>query len=162
MIRAIQRLLNDAVLGFLALVSLFLVFTPSVFPLTASGLATLALIEQAIIVLFAVEYIAAFIAADRKRGFLLNWWRLLDALIIAAGLAALFPAGPEFLRSSPVLRLARLGRVALLGTRSGLALTSNREGPGRRSSRASKRIFWGSKSSSRLLRTRLSSSEAST
>lgn len=50
-----------------------------------------------------------------------------DAVLGFLALVPLFPAGPEFLRSSPILRLLRLGRVALLGTRSGVALTSARE-----------------------------------
>jgi Mg2+ and Co2+ transporter CorA len=128
-IRTIPKFLNDAVLGFLALVSLFLLFAPSVFTLTPTTSAALAAAEQSIVALFAVEYVAGFILAANKQLFVLNRWRLLDALIIAAALIALFPAGPDFLRSSPVLRLLRLGRVALLGTRSGVALTSARETP---------------------------------
>jgi Mg2+ and Co2+ transporter CorA len=127
--RAIEKLLNDGFLGFLALASLFLLFTPSVFMLTPAGANALAVAEHAIVALFAVEYLAGFAAAAHKREFVLNRWRLLDALIIVAGLVPLLPAGPEFLRSSPILRLARLGRVALLGTRSGLALSSARESP---------------------------------
>lgn len=129
MTRVIQKLLNDAVLGFLALVSLFLLFAPSVFPLTPIGSTALAAAEQTIVALFAVEYFAGFVAAANKRQFVLNRWRLLDALIIGAAFAAILPAGPEFLRSSPILRLLRLGRVALFGARSGIALTSAREIP---------------------------------
>jgi Mg2+ and Co2+ transporter CorA len=129
MTKAIERLLNDAVLGFLALVSLFLLFAPSVFALSPASAIALATAEQIIVLLFAVEYIAGFVLATSKRQFLLNRWRLLDALIIAAAIVPLFSAGPDFLRNSPVLRLLRLGRVALLGTRSSIALTSPRESP---------------------------------
>jgi Mg2+ and Co2+ transporter CorA len=126
--RSIERLLNDAVLGFLALVSLFLLVAPTVFTLSSTAARTLEFAEHGIILLFAIEYLAGLSLAPQKARFLTNRWRLLDALIIVAALIPLFPAGPDFLRNSPVLRLLRLGRVALLGTRSSRALT-DRESP---------------------------------
>jgi Mg2+ and Co2+ transporter CorA len=125
----IERLLNDAMLGFLALLSLFLMVMPSVFSLSPAGERLLVIAEQTVVALFALEYLAGFALAAEKQRFVTNRWRLLDALIIIAALFSLFPAGPEFFRNSPALRLLRLGRVALLGTRSGLALTSSRESP---------------------------------
>lgn len=118
----IERMLNDAVLGFLALASLFLMFAPSVFAFSPATLDRLFGVEYAIVTLFALEYLAALILAPDKLRFVTNRWRVLDVLIVAAALIALFPVGPDLLRNSPALRLARLGRVALLGTRSGLAL----------------------------------------
>ncbi len=122
MLIIIERLLNDAVLGFLALVSLFLMITPSIFSLSDYGLYLLFLVEYSIIFLFATEYVAALLLAENKKSFMLNRWRILDAYIILLALVAFLPVTPEVLRNSPVLRLLRLGRLALLGTRSGLAL----------------------------------------
>lgn len=124
MVRLIERTLNDAVLGFLALLSLFLLVAPFVFELSVAGEGTLFVVEYAIIGLFALEYGAAWTLAADKRGFVLDRWRIIDLLIIVAALIALLPLGPDVLRSSPVLRLLRLGRVALLGARSGLRLRS--------------------------------------
>ena len=124
MFQFIKRALNDAVLGFLALVSLFLLITPSVFALSAAAMRGLAIAELAIVGLFAIEYLAGVLLATDKTRFLLNRWRLLDAVIIIAAVVPFFPAGPDFLRNSPVLRLLRLGRVALLGTRSSRVLAS--------------------------------------
>ncbi len=118
----VERVLDDAVLGFLALLSLFLIFVPSVFELGPEGEGLVLAAEYGIIGAFALEYLAGFALAPRKRLFLTNPWRLIDALIIVAPLVALLPAVPELLRSAPTLRLLRLGRLALLGTRSGLAL----------------------------------------
>ncbi len=124
MARFIERTLNDAVLGFFALLTLFLMIAPSVFQLSSAGLRTLAGVEYTIIALFALEYAAAWARATDKRRFALSRWRVIDVLIIVAGLAALLPVGPDVLRSSPALRLLRLGRLALLGTRSGFGLKS--------------------------------------
>ncbi len=123
----IERVLNDAVLGFLALASLFLMFAPSVFAMSVDGQAVVLTVEYVIIVLFALEYLAALALAPDKRRFTLNRWRIIDLLIIVAALIALFPVGPDVLRNSPALRLLRLGRLALLGTRSGMALQSSAE-----------------------------------
>ncbi len=127
MARLIERFLNDAVLGFLALLSLFLMIVPSVFALPAAGSRAVVLAEYAIVALFALEYLAGMALAPDRRRYVLNRWRILDLLIILAATLALLPAVPEVLRSSPVLRLLRLGRFALLGARSGLALSAARE-----------------------------------
>ena len=118
----IEKVLNDAVLGFLALLSLFLLITPLVFSLSNTGLQVLLVIEYLIIALFALEYLAGFRLAKNKREFMLNRWRIIDALIIVLALITFFPIIPDLLRNSPALRLLRLGRVALLGTRSSVAL----------------------------------------
>jgi Mg2+ and Co2+ transporter CorA len=122
MARFIERSLNDATLGFLALLSLFLMVAPSVFELSDVGMRALFVVEYAIISLFALEYGAAWFQANDKLRFALDRWRIIDALIIVAPMIALLPVGPDLLRSSPVLRLLRLGRLALLGTRSGIGL----------------------------------------
>jgi len=132
--RLIERTLNDAVLGLFALLSLFLMVAPGVFELSGAGMRALFAVEYAIISMFALEYGAAWSLAPDKRRFALNRWRIIDALIVVAALLALLPVGPDVLRSSPVLRLLRLGRLALLGTRSGFGLTSPAaESPAKRS-----------------------------
>ena len=118
----LDKFLNEALLGFLALLSLFLIFVPAVFELTPAGAQWIAALEFGIVAAFAVEYISAFVLAADKTRFVLNRWRVIDLLIISGALVAFFPATPDFLRNSPALRLLRLGRLALLGTRSGLAL----------------------------------------
>lgn len=130
MAQLIERLLNDAVLGFFALLSLFLLITPFVFPLSPAAGDALLAIEYAIIGLFVLEYGAAWALADDKSAFMLNRWRLIDAFIIVAALFTLLPVGADILRNSPALRLLRLGRLASLGTRSSLALSASATAPG--------------------------------
>lgn len=116
-------------LGFLALVSLFLLIAPSVFTIQGSSELALAVVEYLIIALFALEYLAGFVNAADKSGFVSNRWRLLDALIIIAALLALIPSGPDMLRNAPAIRLLRLGRLALLGTRSSVAFRASSLAP---------------------------------
>ena len=114
--------LNDAVLGFLALLSLFLVFVPSVFSLSETQISSLGKFEFLVLSIFALEYLLGFVTSPEKKAFVLSKWRLLDALIIAVALVSLIPAVPDVFRNSPILRLFKLARLALLGTRTGLAL----------------------------------------
>jgi Mg2+ and Co2+ transporter CorA len=129
MAQFIDRLLNDAVLGFLALLSLFLMVAPSVFEFSPTGEHWLFILEYLIVGLFLLEYLAACVCAPDKSRFIFNRWRILDLLIIVAALFALLPVGPDFLRNSPALRIFRLGRLALLGTRSGLAFSALQQTP---------------------------------
>jgi hypothetical protein len=68
----VERVLDDAVLGFLALLSLFLIFVPSVFELGPEGEGLVLAAEYGIIGAFALEYLAGFALAPRKRLFLTN------------------------------------------------------------------------------------------
>ncbi len=120
----LSRLLSDALLGFLALLSLFMLIAPNVFALGDLGLAILAVAENAIIFVFFAEYASGFALAADKRRFVCNPWRIIDALIIVLAVIAVLPVIPDTLKNSPVLRLLRLGRFALLGTRSGISLTN--------------------------------------
>lgn len=98
----IERILNDAVLGFFALVSLFLLVAPAVFPLSAVGLHVLLVIEYVIVLLFAVEYVAGFVLAPDKKRFVLNRWRIIDGLIVVGAGVALLPGIPNLLSNSNV------------------------------------------------------------
>lgn len=120
----LSRILNEELLGFLALSSLFLGLVPSVFSLSAGSLDLLAGPEWFIIAVFALEYFAAFARASSRLSFVLNPWRILDACIILMGVLALTSAVNNLLRNSPVLRLFRLGRLALVGTRFGTSFVS--------------------------------------
>lgn len=118
----VQRLLNEAVLGFFALLSLFLIVTPAVFTLGAPEHYVISIVENIIIFLFFAEYSCALWTAKDRINFVTNPWRIIDALIIILAVVAILPFVPDALRNSPILRLFRLGRFALLGTRSGMAL----------------------------------------
>ena len=120
--RLIERYLTEAVLGFFALISFFLFIAPYVFPFNDDALTVVAAIEYAIILLFVMEYVSGFLLAKNKLHFVVDGRRVIDMLIIVSALIAFIPFVPDVLRHSPVFRLIRVGRIALLGARSSLAL----------------------------------------
>lgn len=119
-------LLNEAVMGFLALVALATALAPLVFSLPAGTEAMFDVVEWGIIAVFAAEF-AVGLAAARARGERL-WtaWRVVDFLTIAAPMVSLLPQVSDALRSSPVLRLLRIGRAVAFGARAGGAVARRR------------------------------------
>jgi Mg2+ and Co2+ transporter CorA len=126
----IDRVLNDNLLGFLALLSLFVALAPSAFTFNAQGEALLGVVELLILGVFAIEYFSALMASENRQKFVLNPWRILDALIVLAGFLALMPPVHDLFRNSPVLRLVRFARLALFGTRTGSAMVGASLRPG--------------------------------
>lgn len=116
--KQVQRVLDEPVMGFLALVSLFLGLVPAVFDETPRLSAWLTAAEIGIVAAFALEYLSGLALAPSRARFVRDPWRVLDAAIIVLALVGLVPPVSDALRSSPALRLIRLGRFALLGTRS--------------------------------------------
>jgi hypothetical protein len=109
-------------MGFVALLSLFLALIPSVFSVSALGQNWITGAERCIIGLFAVEYVAALLRAPSRIDFVRNPWRILDFCIIVVGVLSLTSTVNNLLRNSPVLRLIRLSRLALFGTRFSTSL----------------------------------------
>jgi Mg2+ and Co2+ transporter CorA len=123
--RGIANLLTEPVMGFLALVALAAGLGPMVFTLSPA-------VEQAcdaagwiVVALFALEYVAQLAIAPDRRAFFYEPWRLLDVAIIVAALASLLPAVSDAARVGPALRVLRLFRVLLFGTRLGHGLSSS-------------------------------------
>jgi Mg2+ and Co2+ transporter CorA len=120
--RALAAILGEAFLGFLAILALGLALFPMLFDLGTRAAAGIEVAQWAIIGWFAVEFIVAFAAARDKSAFLQSPWRWLDFVTILIALASLLPSASAALRSSPILRLARIGRLVSLGLRaSGLS-----------------------------------------
>ncbi len=135
--RFFRFLLGEACLGFLAIIAAGLTAVPMLFKVSPHAEALLEACQWVIILLFAAEYAVALAAAESKRDFVLDPWRIVDAATILIPLATLIPGVSDLLRSSPVLRLVRLARVLTLGVRvSGVmvretktAATATRSGP---------------------------------
>jgi Mg2+ and Co2+ transporter CorA len=123
--RCLGALLGEAFLGFLAIVALGLTLFPMLFPLGARTVAGIEAAQWAIIGWFAVEFVVAFVAARDKSAFSRSPWRWLDFATILIALASLLPSASAALRSSPILRLARIGRLLSLGVRAS-GLTTRR------------------------------------
>lgn len=114
----VLAVLNDTVLGFLALLAAELALAPAVFELAPGAVRTLDALQWLIIVAFAVEYLGSLLLAEQKGRFVLNPWRLLDLVIIFGPLVSLLPQVSDALRSTPVLRLLRLLRLVSFAARA--------------------------------------------
>ena len=122
MLSRVAGVLNEAVMGFLALAALGFGLAPFLFELPSGVEQGFDVAEWAIVGLFALEYAANFALSTDRRKFALDPWRVLDALIIIAALLSLLPAVSDAARSTPVLRMLRLFRILLFGPRVGHGL----------------------------------------
>ncbi len=122
MLTRLSGVLNEAVMGFLALAALSLGLAPFLFDLPRGVEQGFDVAEWVIIGLFSLEYVANFVLSTERRKFALSPWRLLDAVVIVAPLLSLLPAVSEAARLTPALRILRLFRILLFGPRVGHGL----------------------------------------
>src|ERR1039458_2447851 len=111
MLSRLSGILNEAVMGFLALAALSLGLAPFLFELPSGVEQGFDVAEWVIIGLFALEYAANFALSTDRRKFALHPWRVLDAVIIVVALLSLLPAVSEAVRTTPALRILRLFRI---------------------------------------------------
>ena len=125
--RALAVVFGEPFLGFLALAALGLTLFPALFAVTPTADTALDAAQWAIIAWFSVELVVAFACAPDKARFLANPWRWLDLATILLALASLLPSATSALRSAPILRLARFGRLVSFGVRAS-SLSARRRG----------------------------------
>jgi len=112
--------LNDTVLGFLALLAAELALAPVVFDLSPPAERVVNAVQWLVIAAFGVEYVVSLLLSEHKARFFLGYWRLLDLFIIVTPFLSLLPQSTHtFLRSTPVLRLLRLLRLVSFAARAG-------------------------------------------
>ena len=122
MLNRLSGILNETVMGFLALAALSLGLAPFMFELPSAIEQGFDIAQWVIIGLFALEYAANFAASADRRKFALDPWHMLDAVIVVAPLLSLLPAASEAVRSTPALRILRLFRILLFVPRVGHGL----------------------------------------
>src|SRR5689334_3665767 len=122
---ALARLLTEPVMGFLALAALSVGLIPALFVVPAWLDHALDVAGWVIIGLFALEYLVHLALARDRARFVADPWRILDAAIIVAPFVSLLPFAPDFMRSSPALRVLRLARVLLSGARARHGLSAH-------------------------------------
>ena len=119
---ALQRLANrlsEPVMGLLALAATGAGVAPMLFALPPALDLACDAVGWLVVALFALEYAAHFAIAEDRAAFVFDPWRVLDAAIVAAGLASLLPFVSDAARLGPALRMLRLARVLLFGARVG-------------------------------------------
>jgi Mg2+ and Co2+ transporter CorA len=122
MLSRLSAVLDEAVMGFLALAALGLGLTPFLFELPPGVVQAFEIAGWLVIGIFALEYAVHFAGSPNKNKFALDPWRMLDAFIIVAALLSLLPAVTDAARSSPALRILLLFRILLFGPRIGHGL----------------------------------------
>jgi Mg2+ and Co2+ transporter CorA len=122
MVRRIAALLNEPVMGFLALAAMSAGVAPLIFRLPPALDEGCDAAGWLIVILFAVEYAAHFAISEDRWKFVRDTWRILDAAIILAAAASLLPFVSDSTRLGPALRMLRLARVLLFGARVGHGL----------------------------------------
>ncbi|GAA0852313.1 CorA family divalent cation transporter [Aliiglaciecola litoralis] len=120
-----DELLSDALLGFLAMVTLFLAITPFIFTLSKDVEATINFVENLILVTFLAEYLLSLLLAPDKKKFVLSFWRILDAFIILIGFMSLLPAVGDQFKHALSLRLLRFIRIALFSAKIRSVITTD-------------------------------------
>lgn len=122
MLHRLALVLSEPVMGFLALAALVFGVVPELFEVSPSQQMLLEAAEWIVVALFAFEYATHLALAPDKRAYVLDPWRLLDLVIILAPFVSLAPGAPDFMRSAPFLRVLRLVRALLAGSRAGARL----------------------------------------
>jgi len=125
--RLLAWLLDEALLGFLAILATALTLFPMLFAVGPAVSSAIDSAQWCIIGWFAVEYGFALAVSRDRLAFLRSPWRLLDLATILIPLASLLPSVSRALLSSPVLRLVRLIRIVTFGVRaSGIVVRDQR------------------------------------
>jgi Mg2+ and Co2+ transporter CorA len=122
MLNRLSVLLDESVMGLLALATLSIGLAPYLFDFPHGVAQGFDFARWVIIGLFALEYAVNFALSTDRRKFALNPWRMLDVIIITAPLLSLLYAVSDVARSSPVLRILRLFGILLFGPRVGHGL----------------------------------------
>jgi Mg2+ and Co2+ transporter CorA len=117
MLSRLSSILDESVMGFLALTAMSIGLAPFLFKLPGGVEQGFEIANWAIVGLFALEYVVNFALSTNRSKFVLAPWRMLDAVIIAAPLLLLLLAASNTARLTPVLRILRLFRILLFGPR---------------------------------------------
>lgn len=128
-IRLLERLLNDAVMGFLALLGFGVALAPFAFDIDARTATAFDAIEWTVVVAFILEFAVGLIAAPDRSLWIRSPWRVVDLVCILGAVASLLPAVTSAAGSSVALRLLRLGRVVAFGTLARTTVADSEQAP---------------------------------
>jgi len=119
--------LNEAVMGFLALVALATAIGPLVFDVSRETDHLINIAESVVLSLFVAEFVIQFAVAPNRAAWLRNPWRLVDAICIGGPLLSLLPTVSDAFRGALVFRLLRVGRAVAFGARAGVLAVRKRQ-----------------------------------
>lgn len=128
-IRVLERLLDEAVMGFLAIVGFAAALAPFAFGIDTRTAIAFDVIQWTVLVAFILEFTVGFIAAPDRSRWIRNPWRIVDLVCILGGSASLLPGVTKAAGGSVALRLLRLGRVVAFGTMVGTTVEDAERAP---------------------------------
>ena len=124
-----SRVLNEALMGFLALVALATAIGPLVFDVSPATDRWLDVVEWLVLGLFVAELVVQFTVADDRSAWLRSPWRIVDAVCIAGPILSLLPQVSDAFRGALVFRFLRVGRALAFSARAGALAVQKRQGP---------------------------------
>ena len=122
-----SRVLNEAVMGFLALVALATAIGPLVFDISPATDRLLNFVEWVLLGLFIAEFAVQFTVAKPRSAWVRSPWRLVDAICIGGPLLSLLPQVSDAVRGALVFRLLRVGRAVAFSARAGALAVQKRQ-----------------------------------
>ena len=125
-----SRVLNEALMGFLALLALATAIGPLVFDFSPATDRLLNVIDWVVLALFIAEFVVQFTIARDRSAWLRSPWRIVDAICIGGPLLSLLPQVSDTLRGALVLRFVRVGRAVAFGARAGALAVQKRQQSG--------------------------------
>ncbi len=123
-----SRALNEAVMGFLAIVALGTAIGPLVFEVSPGTDRLLSVVEVLILTLFIADFVVQFAVASDRSAWLRSPWRIVDAVCIVGPLLSFLPQVSDTVRGALVFRFLRVGRAVAFGARAGAVAVQRRAG----------------------------------
>lgn len=123
--RLLGRLLNDTVMGFLAILGFGAALAPFAFDLGPRMLLVLDVVEFVVLAAFIVDLSVGYVLAPDRRAWVRSPWRIIDFVCILGGLASLLPTVSHAAGSSVALRLVRIGRIVAFGAIAGTTVADD-------------------------------------
>jgi Mg2+ and Co2+ transporter CorA len=120
LLRGVTLVLNEAVMGLLALVALATSVGSLVFEVSPRLDWCLTIVELVVLALFVVEFWCQLVLAQDRSAWLRSPWRIIDAVSILGSLLSFLPWVSDAFRGTLVLRFLRIGRAVAFGTRAGV------------------------------------------
>ncbi len=122
-----SRVLNEAVMGFLALVALATAIGPLVFDVSPATDRLLDFVEWVVLGLFIAEFAVQFTVARDRSAWVRSPWRIVDAICIGGPLLSLLPQVSDAVRGALVFRFLRVGRAVAFSARAGALAVQKRQ-----------------------------------
>ncbi len=120
LIKRVSNIFHPMVMGILAIGTVPLLLLDRAGTLSPVGKAVVSALDWTVVAFFFGEYTSKLVLAKSRWQFVRSPWRLLDLLIIIlpfVGLGMGLRSGSNYLASSPMLRLLRLGRALIFATK---------------------------------------------